>query len=241
VERAGQSAERAQGPAREASGDVGKALSDEEIVERVRAGETPLFEMLVRRHNQRLYRVARSVLRDEHEAEDVMQHAHVSAFEHLHQFAGRASFATWLTRIAVHEALARLRRRGRFRGLESMPEEGEASFPPRDLRPDPERQAQAEELRRLLESAIDGLPATYRTAFVLREAEGLDTQEVAECLEISEDAVRTRVHRARALLRRSLYERTGATSGSAFLFHLTRCDRIVAGVFLRLGNSPGAA
>ena len=113
-------------------------------------------------------------------------------------------------------------------------------MPPRDVRPDPERQAQAEELRRLLESAIDGLPATYRTAFVLREAEGLDTQEVAECLEISEDAVRTRVHRARALLRRSLYERTGATSGSAFLFHLTRCDRIVAGVFLRLGDGKFA-
>jgi RNA polymerase sigma-70 factor (ECF subfamily) len=239
-------ADRESDPAREASRPGtggGPALSDEEIVERVRSGETPLFEMLVRRYNQRLYRVARSVLRDEHEAEDVMQHAYVSAFEHLHQFAGRASFATWLTRIAVHEALARARRRGRFRGLESMSEEGAPSGPPRDERPDPEQQAQAGELRRLLESAIDGLPETYRAAFVLREAEGLDTAEVAECLEISEDAVRTRVHRARVLLRRKLLERTGATSGAAFSFHLTRCDRVVAGVFVRLGldgDGPGS-
>jgi RNA polymerase sigma-70 factor, ECF subfamily len=219
---------------------VERAISDEEIVERVRSGETPLFEMLVRRHNQRLYRVARSVLRDEHEAEDVMQHAYVSAYEHLHQFAGRASFATWLTRIAVHEALSRARRRGRLTGLESTSEEGAPPGPPRDERPDPEQQAQAAELRRLLEAAIDGLPGMYRTAFVLREVEGLGTPEVAECLEVSEDVVRTRVHRARALLRRSLYARTGATSGSAFQFHLTRCDRVVAGVFARLDSDAAA-
>jgi RNA polymerase sigma-70 factor (ECF subfamily) len=216
--------------------------SDEEVVARVRAGETPLFELLIRRYNQRLYRVARSILRDEQEAEDVMQHAYVSAFAHLGQFEGRARFSTWLTRIAVHEALGRARRRARVKGLDDA-HEGRisASGQPRDLRPDPEQQAQAAELRRLLEAAIDELPDVYRTAFVLREAEGLDTPEVAECLDISEVAVRTRVHRARVLLRRGLYARTGATSASAFAFHLTRCDRIVAGVFARLGEAKMAA
>jgi RNA polymerase sigma-70 factor, ECF subfamily len=214
--------------------------TDEEIVERVRGGETPLFEVLVRRYNQRLYRVARSILRDEPEAEDVMQHAYVSAYAHLDQFAGRAKFSTWLTRIAVHEALARTRRRARWKGLDSRSEGTHPVAPPRDERPDPEQQAHSAELRRLLESVIDDLPETYRSAFVLREAEGLDIGEVAECLEISEDAVRTRVHRARALLRRGLYERTGATTAAAFSFHLARCDRVVAGVFARLGLDPKA-
>jgi RNA polymerase sigma-70 factor, ECF subfamily len=213
------------------------SASDEEIVARVRAGETPLFELLIRRYNQRLFRVARSILRDEQEAEDVMQHAYVSAFAHLGQFEGRARFSTWLTRIAAHEALARARRRARLKGFDDMSDASPMPYgSPRDDRPDPERQAQAAELRRLLEAAIDELPGIYRTAFVLREAEGLDTPEVAECLEISEVAVRARVHRARVLLRRGIYERTGATSASAFSFHLTRCDRIVAGVFARLGE-----
>ena len=212
------------------------SLDDDEIVRRVREGETPLFEVLMRRYNQRLYRVARSILRDEHEAEDVMQQAYVNAYSHLHQFAGRARFSTWLTRIAVHEALARARRRARWEGLETMSDDAQDQKGlPTDERPDPERQAQLAELRRLLESAIDGLPEIYRSVFLLREAEGLDTPEVAECLEISEDAVRTRLHRARTLLKQELYERTGTTSASAFSFHLSRCDRVVAGVFGQLG------
>jgi RNA polymerase sigma-70 factor, ECF subfamily len=218
------------------------SATDEEVVARVRAGETPLFELLIRRYNQRLYRVARSILRDEQEAEDVMQHAYVSAFAHLGQFEGRARFSTWLTRIAVHEALARARRRARVKCLDDVREGTiSPSGQPRDVRPDPEQQAQAAELRRLLEAAIDALPGIYRTAFVLREAEGLDTPEVAECLDISEVAVRARVHRARVLLRRGLYARTGATSASAFSFHLLRCDRIVAGVFARLAEATTAA
>jgi RNA polymerase sigma-70 factor (ECF subfamily) len=190
----------------------------------------------MRRHNQRLYRVARSILRDAGEAEDVMQQAYVNAYTHLAQFAGRAKFSTWLTRIAVHEALARARRRTRLKGADAMLDEAEDDRgAPRDERPDPERQAHAAELRALLESAIDRLPGSHRSVFVLRASEGLDTKEVADCLEISEDAVRQRLHRARALLRRHIYERTGATSLSAFAFHLSDCDRVVGGVFGRLG------
>jgi len=218
-----------------------RPASDEEIVERVRAGETPLFEELMRRYNQRLYRAARSIVRDDLEAEDVMQHAYVRAYTHLDQFAGRARFSTWLTRIAVNEALARARRRARHSGVDGGDGDGRPGPPVVDERPDPERQAQAAELGRLLESAIDDLPEIYRTAFVLREAEGLDIPEVAECLEISEDAVRTRVHRARVLLRRGLLERTGATRMSAFLFEKPRCDRVVARVFTRLGVGRSSA
>lgn len=122
-----------------------------------------------------------------------------------------------------------------------MPDENEdQSRVHRDERPDPEKLAQATELRRLLDSAIDGLPRIYRSVFVLREAEQRGTLEMVQCLEISEDAVRTRLHRVRALLRRHLYERTGATSASAFSFHLSRCDCVVAGVLGRLGL-PGAS
>jgi RNA polymerase sigma-70 factor (ECF subfamily) len=218
------------------------SVSDEEVVARVRDGELPLFELLMRRYNQRLYRVARAILRDEQEAEDVMQHAYVAAFAHLAQFEGRARFSTWLTRIAVHEALARVRRRGRLTRLDASGEAGRwTAGLPVDGHPDPEQQAQAAELRVLLEAAIDALPEAYRAAFVLREAEGLDTAEVAECLEISEAAVRTRLHRARALLRRRIRERTGVHSASAFSFYLTRCDRVVAGVLTRLGLPPSPA
>jgi RNA polymerase sigma-70 factor (ECF subfamily) len=211
------------------------SLTDDEVVKRVKAGETALFELIMRRYNQRLYRAARAILRDDDEAEDVMQQAYVNAYLHLDQFAGHAQFSTWLTRIAVYEALARARRRARLKGLDPMLDEiDDPGDVLRDEGHDPERQAHTSELRGLLESAIDSLPQKYRSVFVLREAEGLDTAEVADCLEISQEAVRTRLHRARTLLQRYLYESTGATSGSAFAFHLSRCDRVVAAVLTRI-------
>ena len=212
-------------------------LADEEVVRRVREGDTALFEALIRRYNQRLYRVARAILRDDGEAEDVMQQAYVNAYAHLGQFAGRAKFSTWLTRIAVHEALARVRRRARWLGTDPVSDADGEPGVPRDERPDPEVQVHSMELSRLLESAIDRLPSIYRSVFLLREAEHLATAEVAECLEISEDAVRTRFHRAKAHLRQYLYEQTGATGASAFCFHLSRCDRVVATVLGRLGQA----
>jgi RNA polymerase sigma-70 factor, ECF subfamily len=212
-------------------------LSDEELVSRVLEGQTSLFEILIRRYNQRLFRVTRAVTRDPSEAEDVMQQAYVSAFSHLGQFAGRARFSTWLTRIAVHEALARVRRRGREASLDAFEAEWQegSMHALRSDAPTPEDQAQAEQTRRLLESAIDALPEIYRTVFVLREIEGLDTTETASCLAIREDAVKTRLSRARALLREELFALTGASGSSAFSFHLSRCDRMVASVFAALG------
>ena len=215
-----------------------EALSDIEIVQRVKAGEGALFELLMRRYNQRLYRVARGIVKDDAEAEDVMQQAYVNAYTHLDQFADRAKFSTWLTRITVYEALGRLRRRGRLMEIDAMSETGDprAVLASRDQ--DPEQEAMTGELRVALERSLDSIPQIYRTAFVLREVEGLSTAETAECLDTSEDVVKTRLHRARALLRRELMARAGTEAGDAFRFHAVRCDRVVAAVFAQLGLPP---
>ncbi len=210
------------------------ATSDEEVVERVRAGQTELYEIIMRRHNQRLYRVARSILRDDSEAEDVMQDAYVRAYEHLDQFAGESKFATWLTRIAVHEALHRVRRRNRFQEMPPGDWEAQDMDAFKTTSPDPEQQALGRELETLLERAIETLPVNYRTVFMLREIEGLSTAETAECLGEHEETVKTRLFRSRALLRRELFARVGAVSSRAFQFHAPRCDRVVGNVLARI-------
>ena len=212
---------------------AGDGLPDAEVVRRVIAGEPALFEILMRRYNERLYRTARAIVRDEAEAEDVMQQAYVNAFVHLGQFADRASFATWLTRIAVHEALARLRRRGRVVEMGTMEtDDGRPDLPSTD--PGPEQQALTGELRQALEQSLDALPEIYRAVFMLREVEGLNTAETAECLGASEDVVKTRLHRARALLQRELLARAGEGARGAFTFGAVRCDRVVAAVLARI-------
>ena len=206
------------------------ALSDEDIIERVRTGETPLFEELMRRYNQRAYRVARAIVKDEAEAEDVMQQAYLNAFTHLRQFAERAKFSTWLTRIVIHEALGR-RRRSRPADQTATDSEVEAMSRAESAGPSPERQAYASELKRLVEESVDALPDSYRAVFMLREIEGLSTSETAEGLELGEEAVKTRLHRAKAIVRRELFARAGGTTAGAFTFHLTRCDTVVRRVF----------
>jgi RNA polymerase sigma-70 factor (ECF subfamily) len=215
-----------------------RALSDDEVVRRVLAGEGPLYEILMRRYNQRLFRVACSILRDPAEAEDVMQHTYVEAYRHLDQFAGRAQFSTWLTKIAVYEALSRARRKTRLGPppVATGREEDPMSAVPCPAM-DPEQQAALSEARGLLEVAIRDLPEAYRSVFVLREIEALSTAETAACLDTTEEVVKTRLHRARAYLRESLLERVGAAARTAFPFHLSRCDVVVAGVFARLRES----
>ena len=169
---------------KKAVGEGGPVLTDAEVVQRVKAGEGALFELLMRRYNQRLYRVARSIVKDDAEAEDVMQQAYVNAYMHLAQFAERAQFSTWLTRIAVHEALGRARRRGRLTGIDSISGRQEAQAVLTSKDPSPEQEALTGELRAALEAALDSIPEIYRTAFVLREVEGLSTAEAAECLDV---------------------------------------------------------
>src|SRR5215471_15663355 len=159
-----------------------EAWSDEEVVSRVLAGESALYELLMRRHNQRLYRVARAILRNDTEAEDVMQDAYVRAYQHLADFEGRAKFSTWLTRIAVHEALARSRRRSRFQSLDNSEESnGGVMRTLASAGRNPEEAAYDRELGSVLERAILGLPEDYRLIFMLRDVEGMSTNETAEC------------------------------------------------------------
>lgn len=207
--------------------------TDEQVVAQILAGDKPLFELLMRRYNERLYRAARAITRDDREAEDVLQQAYVNAFANLRQFRGQAQFATWLMRITINEALARVRRRGRYEPFDEDLSNVE-TFMPWNPTPDPERQAFTGELRELLEWAIDNLPDGAREVFVLREVEGLSTAETAASLQVSEDVVKTRLSRARAALRRSLYERAGATAPEAFRFYRPRCDRVVGEVLTRI-------
>jgi RNA polymerase sigma-70 factor, ECF subfamily len=218
-------------------------ISDEELIRLILAGDVEKYEILMRRYNQRIYRVALSILRDESEAEDVMQEAYVRAYVHLNEFAGQAKFATWLTRIAIHEALARVRLRTRNdsqRGTSSEPRVDMDML--KSYSPDPEQQAYDQELRLVLERAIASLPDHYRAVFLLRVVEGLDVNETAATLELGLEAVKSRLHRGRALLRRELERRAGILAPSLFPFHLSRCDRVVEGVFHRLGwNAPASA
>lgn len=208
--------------------------TDEEIVARVRAGEAALFEQLMRRHNQRVYRAARAILRDDSEAEDVMQDAYVRAYEHLADFEGRAQFSTWITRIAVNEALARVRRNKRFESLE--PHTEEAAMATQDGE-SPEQQASDVELRSVLESAVAKLPDEFRSVFVLRAVEGMSGAEVADCLGIPEETVKTRLHRARGRLQEMLIASIEPALPTVYELHLTRCDRVVAAVLRRI-NDP---
>lgn len=187
----------------------------------------------MRRHNQRLYRVVRAVLKSEHDVEDVMQQTYVNAFIHLHQFEERSQFSTWLTRIAINEACGRRRR---MRLVDPIsPEDDESAMPAaRSSLPDPERQAYAAELQRLIEQAIDALPEGYRLVFILRDLEGLSTSETGAGLGLGVDVIKTRLYRARTMLRRSVSKRLRDGAPGVFPFHASRCDRVVQNVFNRI-------
>jgi len=208
-------------------------LSDEEVVERVLAGDSSLFEILMRRYNQRLFRVARSILADDGEAEDVMQEAYVRAFRELAGFRGEARFSTWLTRIACHEALARARKRRRL-----VPISGDEPPEPPTETAGPEREMENRELQAVLRDAVEVLPDPLRTVFCLREIEGLSTEQTADALGLSLENVRVRLHRAKRSLRDTLDRRIGREVRRLYLFEAPRCDRMVAAVFARLHLEP---
>ncbi|HET9803595.1 MAG TPA: RNA polymerase sigma factor [Candidatus Acidoferrum sp.] len=213
--------------------------TDEEVVARVRGGETALYEILMRRYNQRLYRAARAILKNDAEAEDVMQDAYVRAFQNLKQFEGRAPFSAWLLRIAVNEALGRKRGRDRNTSLEDGNENGEISMNIVETAPDPEQSASRAELGHMLEEVVLRLPDAYRAVVMLRDVEELSTAETAAALELSEDNVKIRLYRGHAMMREMLFERVGVEAKAAFPFMGERCDRVVAAVFARLEELAG--
>lgn len=207
---------------------------DSALARRIVAGDLRAFESLMRQHNRRLFRVARSILRDDAEAEDAVQEGYVRAYGALAGFRGDSRLSTWLTRIIVNQALERKRRRPLASEdeaeLDSLVEQDGEAQPET-----PETLAMRSELRRLIEAAVDSLPEAYRSVFILRAAEGLSVEETAASLGISEANTKVRFLRARAQLRQILGLRLGPLVEDIFAFAGGRCDRIVAGVFARLG------
>src|SRR5690606_9316782 len=211
-------------------------LDDTVVVRRVLAGEKELFEILLRRYNQTLYRVIRGYLHDEADVEDAMQDTYLKAFDKLEQFQGKAAFSTWLIRIGINEALLRLRKLRRVRSLVSHEADVDAKAIVQlsDTRQiNPEKQAIQMETRQLLEKAIDQLPEKLRVIYILKEVEGLKNEEIARCLEISEPNVKVRLHRARTVLKETLYNISSSTE--IFEFGNSRCDGLVARVMRTIG------
>lgn len=217
------------------------APADDEVVRRVRAGEVALFEVLVRRHNTRLYRAARAILRNEAEAEDAVQSAWLLAYQHLGDFTGAAALSTWLVRIAANEALGRLRRKVRAVPIEEAEYEEERTMPDTTRRDGPEDRAAARETVHLLERAVDDLPVPYRSVFVLREVEQLSTREAAQALDLGEEAVKVRLHRAKAMLREALGDAVGRAAPEAFQFLAPRCNRMTERVMAAILALAAAA
>jgi RNA polymerase sigma-70 factor, ECF subfamily len=209
------------------------ALADDEIVPKIVAGEVALFEVLMRRYNQRLYRVARAIV-GSNDAEDVVQQGYLDAFMHLDQFEGRASVISWLTRIVANRAI---RLRASSRRLLLIVDEDVEQIAGGDGSA-PERAATREELLQALESAIDELPEGYRAAFVLRDVEDMSTHEAAEILGVTEEALKVRLHRARTLVKARLGRDVPELVAEVFAFGLTRCDRMVAAVLAVALRAP---
>jgi RNA polymerase sigma-70 factor, ECF subfamily len=217
--------------------------SDAELLRLARDGDPAAFRILIRRTDRYLYRIARSVLLDDQEAEDVVQETYVRAFNRLVDFRGDASLSTWLTRIALNEALKQHRRRRRVVSLDVL-DSASARLDAQIHRSpmiapdqDPERATAQHQIRIRLERAIDGLPEAFRTVFVLRDIEEASTEETASALGLQPQTVKTRLHRARRLLRGALGEQIGLALKDAFPFERARCDHLVERVLGQLGFS----
>ncbi|MER8424911.1 RNA polymerase sigma factor [Mesorhizobium sp. M1403] len=212
------------------------ASGDMQLVGRALARDGDAFRTIIKTHNQRLYRIARGVVRNDSEAEDIVQEAYVRAFAHLEAFRGDASLATWLSRIVINEALGRLRKRRR---MVAMPENPQAEIIRFPLNPsdDPERTMAQRQILELVERATDSLPDVYRMVFVARVIEGLSIEETGELLGVRPETIKTRLHRARALVRKALDDQIGPVLLDAFPFAGRRCERLTNAVMQRLGLS----
>lgn len=220
------------------------ALPDIDLVALARERDEAAIRAIIKRHNQRLFRVARSVVRSDAEADDIVQEAYVRAFTHLDAFRGDALLSTWLTRIALNEALERKRRQRPMTSLDEVDpalarqEPSPAMYPVVQMPQNPETEASREEARLLIEGAIDQLGEPFRLVFVLRDVEGLSTEAVAETLRIPQATVKTRLHRARRMLREILEETLSASFSSLFPFDGARCVHLADKVVARLAQ-PG--
>ncbi len=213
------------------------APSDLDLVARAQARDAGAFRAIMRMHNQKLYRLARSIVRNDSEAEDIVQETYMTAFAHLASFRGEASLATWLSRITINEALGRLRRKRRAAEVVTSEPAGDAQIIPFPLAvssDDPERDMAQRQILKLVEQATDALPDAYRTVFVARVIEELSIEETADLLGIKPQTVKTRLHRARDLVRKQIDETIGPIMLDAFPFAGRRCERLTTAVMKRL-------
>jgi RNA polymerase sigma-70 factor, ECF subfamily len=215
------------------------APDDAELAARAVARDAGAFRAIMQRHNRRLYRIARGILRNNTEAEDAVQEAYVSAFTHLASYRGESTLATWLSRIIMNEALGRLRLRRStvdFAALESVRSEAEIiQFPQSTPSDDPERTMAQRQILQLVEQATDNLPEAFRLVFVTRVIEGMSVEETSQLLGIKPETVKTRLHRARQLVRDQLDKQIGPVLMDAFPFAGRRCERLTKAVMARLG------
>jgi RNA polymerase sigma-70 factor, ECF subfamily len=217
------------------------ARSEDDLVARARERDEFAIRTLIQRHNQRLYRIARGILRDDAEAEDAMQEGYLKAFSHLDDFEGNAAIGTWLCRIVINEALSRLRQRRPTVEWNSMEDAGMLSAEiirfSTETRPDPERAAAQRQIRGLLEQAIDRLPDDFRIVLIARVVEEMSVQETATMLGIRPETVKTRLHRARLLLRRTIEAQIGPAATEVFPFEDPRCRRTADIVIAKLAST----
>jgi RNA polymerase sigma-70 factor (ECF subfamily) len=217
------------------------ATSDAELVRRARGGDEAAIRLILQANNRRLYRLARGILRNDSEAEDVVQETYVRAFTHLEDFRGDSSLATWLGRIAINEALGRLRRRRSTVEWTSLPpgtlEAQIIQFPLSAASQDPEKSMAQREIQHVVEHAIDDLPEAFRIVFITRVIEGMNVEETAEILGLKPETVKTRLHRARTMLRDNVERKIGPVVMEAFPFAGKRCERLTEAVLKRLGAS----
>lgn len=225
-------------------------LDDAELVARTARGDHAAFEAMMRRYNSRLFRVARAILKDDAEAEEALQDAYLTAYRRMNEFRGDARVSTWLTRIVINQSLMRLRRQKRDRVVVPFTRPGESvtTGDPQEIEAVADKRTESPsnatlrgEVRRILERRIDELPVAFRTVFIMREVEDMTVEETATCLGIPETTVRTRLFRARALLRQSLERELDAATANIFGFAGERCDRIVATVLARAQSDPPPA
>lgn len=224
-----------------ASSPASADLPDEQLLDRIASTDHGAFEILMRRHNPRLFRVARAIVKDDHDAEDILQEAYLDAYRRAGTFRGESSATTWLTRIVINRALMHLRRHRRDRVVVPFDAntDSQASMEPHmadDRTESPSDAALRAEVRRLIEHRLDDLPVGFRTVFVLREVEDLTVDETAQCLGIPPATVRTRLFRARTLLRTALTRDLDHATTDIFRFDGGRCDRIVARVLAATRN-----
>jgi RNA polymerase sigma-70 factor (ECF subfamily) len=215
------------------------AAGDAELVRRALMRDEAAVRAIIKAHNRRLYRLARGILRNDGEAEDVVQETYVRAFTHLADFRGDSSLSTWLSRIAMNEALGRLRRQRPGVEFSSLPqgvlEAQIIQFPLLSATDDPEKSMAQREIQHVVEAAIDELPEPFRMVFITRVVEGMNVEETAEILDLKPETVKTRLHRARAMLRDNVEKKIGPVVMDAFPFAGRRCDRLTAAVLKRLG------